>query len=224
MGSKTYIGLRTNGEYDRVHCVRPLCGSTSTTDARCTTQMTAVDRLWYLADEAEQLAEQTYHGFQESHDGLLEFSKQRWVSRSRFRVIVDRITDNGLPYGVHAIVTRGDGAVLLVRHAAVDQWVLPGGEMDGEESFEAAARRELREEAGIEATFEGLGLLGRVEFRTDNHSTWGVLPIFAARAETTDITVDDPDEEIVDAQWVQSLPEDTRDRATLQEWCDRNVW
>jgi 8-oxo-dGTP diphosphatase len=186
--------------------------------------MTAVDRLWYLADEAEQLAEQTYHGLADAHDDPFEFSKQRWISRERFRVIVDRITDNGLPYGAHAIVTREDGAVLLVRHAMVDSWVLPGGEVDGEESFEEAARRELREEAGIEATFEGLGLLGRVEFRGDQHSTWGVLPIYAARAETTDLTVEDPDGEIVDAQWVHTLPEDTRDRSTLEAWCERNVW
>lgn len=185
--------------------------------------MTAVDRLWYLADEAEQLAEQTYHRLLEDQDPH-EFTKQRWVSRQRFRVIVDRITDNGLPYGAHVIVTGPDGAVLLVRHAAVDSWVLPGGEVDGEESFQMAARRELREEAGIEATFEGLGLLGRAEFRTDQHSTWGVLPIFAARAETTDLTVADPDEEIVDAQWVRSLPENTRDRAVLEEWCERNAW
>lgn len=186
--------------------------------------MTGVDRLWYLADEATQQAEQTYHDLRDRYDDPGEFSKQRWVSRERFRVIVERITDNGLPYGAHAIVTRGDGAVLLVRHAQVGKWVLPGGEVGPGEGFEAAAIRELREEAGIEATLEGLGLLGRVEFRSDDHTTWGALPVYAASADTTDLTVADPDGEITDAQWVRTLPEDTRDREVLQSWCRRNVW
>jgi len=111
-----------------------------------------VDRLWYLANEADQQAQQTYHRLRDRTDGPREFAKSRWVSRDRFRTIVDRITDNGLPYGSHAVVTRGDGAVLLVRHRHVDRWVLPGGEVDGEESFRTTVRRELREEAGIEAT------------------------------------------------------------------------
>lgn len=186
--------------------------------------MTAVDRLWYLADEADQMAEQTYHRLVSAHDDPREFTKQRWVSRPRFRTITDRVTANGLPYGSHAIVTDAEGRLLLVRHDAVDMWVLPGGEVSPDESFEQAARRELREEAGIEATVEGLALLGRVEFHNDDHSTWGVLPIYEAHAETTAITVDDPDGEITDARWVRTLPEDTRDRAVLEDWCERHVW
>lgn len=186
--------------------------------------MTTVDRLWYLADEAEQVAEQTYHRLLDRHDGVTEFDKTRWVSRRRFRTIVERIGDNGLPYGAHSIVTREDGAVLVVRHAGVDKWVLPGGEVGDGESFEGAAARELREEAGIEASFDGLALLGRVEFHGDDHRAWGTLPIYRARAETTDLTVDDPDGEIVDARWVDSFPEDTRDRSVLRSWCRSNVW
>ncbi|MFW6018493.1 MAG: NUDIX hydrolase [Halapricum sp.] len=180
--------------------------------------MTAVDNLWYLADEADQQAEQTYHELQSTHDGVTEFTKTRWVSRRRFRTVAQRISENGLPYGAHALVTDDSGAILLVRHRDVDMWVLPGGEVDGEESFEAAARRELGEEAGIEATFDGLALLGRVEFHGDGHTTWGVLPIYEGRAESTALTVDDPDGEIVQARWFETLPEDARDRSVLQSW------
>jgi len=186
-------------------------------------QMT-VDRLWYLASEADQQAQQTYHRLAADAEDVREFSKSRWVSRPRFRTIVDRVTDNGLPYGAHAVVTREDGAVLLVRHEQVDMWVLPGGEVDGEESFRETARREMREEAGIEASVDGLALLGRVEFHFEDHSTWGVLPIYRARAETTDLAVEDPDGEITAARWAHSLPEDTRDREVLQAWCTDTVW
>jgi ADP-ribose pyrophosphatase YjhB (NUDIX family) len=46
------------------------------------------------------------------------------------------------------------GAVLLVRRArppSLGQWSLPGGAQELGETAEAAARRELREEAGLEA-------------------------------------------------------------------------
>ncbi|MFB6188922.1 MAG: NUDIX hydrolase [Halapricum sp.] len=185
--------------------------------------MTAVDNLWYLADEADQQAERTYHELQSAHENATEFSKTRWVSRPRFRTIAERVGENGLPYGAHSIVTRDSDELLLVRHRAVDMWVLPGGEVDGGEPFAAAARRELREEAGITATFDGLALLGRVEFHGDGHTTWGVLPIYEANAETTELSVEDPDGEIVDAQWFETLPEDTRDRRVLRSWQQENA-
>jgi 8-oxo-dGTP pyrophosphatase MutT (NUDIX family) len=44
-----------------------------------------------------------------------------------------------------------EGRFLLVRHTYGNpQWRLPGGNMDAEEQPEEAARRELREEVGIE--------------------------------------------------------------------------
>lgn len=183
--------------------------------------MTSFDELWYHADAAAQQAEQTYHRVSEAHEDYVEFTRRRRVSRPRFRTVAERTKDNGLPYGAHVLVHREDGRLLLVRHDAVDMWVLPGGEVDGEESFRAAARRELGEEAGIDAAFDGLGMLARVEFRCDGNETWGVLPVFQGRARSTDLTVDDPDGEITDADWFDDLPEDTRDRAEIQRWRER---
>ena len=187
--------------------------------------MTTVDDLWYLADEAGQQAEQTYHRLSDGHEEYMEFETTKHVSRPRFRTVAKRIRDNGAPYGAHTIAYRPSGELLLVRHDAVGMWVLPGGESEPEESFRAAAERELREEAGVTASYDGLGLLGRVEFYADGHSVWGVLPVFEAEiaADAPEPSVRDPDDEITAAAWFENLPEDTRDREQLLIWRDRRL-
>ena len=183
--------------------------------------MTAVDNLWYLADEASQQAEQAYHRL--SDRAGMEFETTKHVSRNRFRTVATRIRDNGAPYGAHTLVYRPSGHLLLVRHDAVGLWVLPGGEARPDESFHEAAERELNEEAGIGADYGGLGLLGRVQFYADGHETWGVLPVFEAEAGDVEPDASDPDGEITDARWFEELPEDTRDRDELLRWRERRL-
>lgn len=184
--------------------------------------MTVVDDLWYLADEAQQQAEQTYHRLCEQYDGHREFETTKRVRRERFETVARRIKRNGAPYGAHSLVAHGE-QLLLVRHEGVDLWVLPGGRADGDEQFHEAARRELQEEAGVDGQFRGLTLLGRVTFLCDEYSTWGVLPIFERRvSEQPEPTVQDPDGEISAAEWFAELPADTRDREQLQRWRDRH--
>ncbi|CAM3862078.1 nucleotide triphosphate diphosphatase NUDT15 [Xenorhabdus thuongxuanensis] len=63
------------------------------------------------------------------------------------------MSKNGKPViGVGTIVIRPDGAVLLgyrIKPGEVPCWCLPGGHVESGESFEAAAVREVAEEAGI---------------------------------------------------------------------------
>ena len=183
--------------------------------------MTSFDDLWYAATEANQHAEQAYHRLNRRYEASLEFERRRNVSRSRFRTLSERIRRSGAPYGAHTIVHRPSGELLLVRHEGVGMWVVPGGEIQPGEKFREAARRELDEEAGVEATYEGLAILNRIAIACDNHETWGVLPVFAARAETTETAIDDPDGEISAARWFAELPPDTRDREELLAWRER---
>lgn len=177
-----------------------------------------VDDLWYLATQADQRAEQVYHRIRDAHAEFLEFDQTNHVSRDRFRVLADRVRATGAPFGAHTIVYRQSGELLLVRHEGVDLWVVPGGGVQSDESFREAAERELHEEAGISARYDGLAMNTRITIRCDEHSTWGVLPVFEACAETTTPTVNDPDDEISDAQWFDDLPADTRDRDELIAW------
>ncbi|AWB27038.1 NUDIX hydrolase [Halococcoides cellulosivorans] len=183
--------------------------------------MTSVDRLWYLADEAAQEAEQLTHRLRDRYDDPVAFDLERHVSRSRFQTIVDRIRENGLPYGAQVLVRTPADAVLLVRETHHDQWVLPGGQVQEGESIREGARRELREEAGIDVGFDGLGLLGRVEFYSEGHRTWGVLPVYEAVTERVEPSIDDPDEEILAADWFVDPPDDVRDRSILERYLRR---
>ena len=192
--------------------------STNLTHTASGAEMTAVNGLWFLADEATQRAEQAYHRVVENYDGAsLERTYRKRVSRDRFRTLANRIRHSGTPYGAHTLVHRENGDLLLVRHEGVDLWVLPGGGVDGSESFRETAERELAEEAGVEATYRGLAMLNRVEISCHECNTWGVLPVFLAAAETTTPVIADPDDEISAARWFdpRGLPEDTRDREDL---------
>lgn len=78
--------------------------------------------------------------------------------------------------GSRALVVR-DQKVLLVRLTYYPGWFLPGGGVDRGESFEAAARRELREECGIEAKDASLfGIyIKKNEGKIDHVAVYSVL-------------------------------------------------
>ena len=54
-----------------------------------------------------------------------------------------------------SVITRSDGAILLVRHSYLDGWSFPGGLINRHEDFEDALRREPFEEVGLRIDLVG---------------------------------------------------------------------
>ncbi len=79
---------------------------------------------------------------------------------SRLRLKIIRATQKKFTASVAVIITNRNGKVLLLDHflRPGSGWGIPGGFIEHGEQPEAAARREIREEAGIE--LENLRMLG----------------------------------------------------------------
>jgi 8-oxo-dGTP pyrophosphatase MutT (NUDIX family) len=63
---------------------------------------------------------------------------------------------NSLVPAVSVVVARDDGAILLIRRTDNENWALPGGAIELNESVRQAAIRETREETGIDCAITGL--------------------------------------------------------------------
>ncbi len=111
--------------------------------------------------------------------------------------------------GAAALIWDTKGRVLLVRHMPskpwFQGWATPGGSAKEGEAPEAALRREVREEVGLEVEILGVSKVfdliitdGRGEFR-------GSFVQFEARALSGEVV---PGPEIEEARWFEYLPAD----------------
>ncbi|MFN8050494.1 MAG: NUDIX domain-containing protein [Acidimicrobiales bacterium] len=83
--------------------------------------------------------------------GLKLYGRLPPLMRQRFV----RAVKPSFTVGTMTVVTRADGALLLVRHSYLSYWSFPGGLLNRRELVEVGAARETREEVGIRIVLVG---------------------------------------------------------------------
>ena len=132
-------------------------------------------------------------------------------------------------------VLAGDGTSRIAvigrrnRGGRID-WCIPKGHLEGTETIEAAALREVLEETGLEAEIiEPLGSI-KYEFSTPTAVISKTVHHFLMKQTGGNLTIDnDPDHEAVDIRWINvdliadELTHENERRLALivQEWVDR---
>jgi 8-oxo-dGTP pyrophosphatase MutT (NUDIX family) len=93
--------------------------------------------------------------------------------------------------------------IALISVGEESRWQLPKGIIDKGESTDAAARREVREEAGVST--EALGLIDRIEYwyydKRERVRFHKFVHFYLLRYESGDVT--DHDDEVNEARWVE---------------------
>lgn len=107
-----------------------------------------------------------------------------------------------------AWVTDGDHTLLIRHEGAPDAWGTPGGGHEPGETLSETARREVREETGIECSLTGIDWARRktIVLESDPSQRLFMLTVeFEAEYERGELTISDPD--ILEAKWFAEPPE-----------------
>lgn len=123
-------------------------------------------------------------------------------------------------WGVGAFVHHED-RVLFVRQDG--QWYLPGGIREPGESLEAGARREVREETGVDVEVTGIAALSEQTFQHGGETVDFHFATFEASPGGTGLA-DDPGrdgEDIETAAWHSTVPQNTFDARLVRRLFSR---
>ena len=123
-------------------------------------------------------------------------------------------------------------AVLMILGRGGDRWGLPGGGREAGETYEEAAVREVHEETGVDCELTGVWQVKRRRFvhREDPERRGYLLSVFFTAAyaggeadrypERWD---EDADEEILDVEWFDELPENAAGYVTDPDVPERDA-
>lgn len=156
-----------------------------------------------------------------TYDDPYQKAGQFTIDSARFEKALARDDDGS--WGVGALV-RNEDCGLFVREG--DTWLLPGGRLEADETFEAGARREVEEEAGIEINIGGLGSIATQTFvREESDDSYKFqFATFIAEPAGRSYHVRVPEGDSIDAvEWHSSVPQNTFDRALVGRLFDTHV-
>ncbi|WP_115891627.1 NUDIX hydrolase [Haloferax sp. Atlit-48N] len=123
-----------------------------------------------------------------------------------------------------ARVTDSDGRIVLIQNRWTDGWFLPGGAVEAGESPKEAARREVQEEIGLNATIESpLVVLDQTYVSEEDGENWfsALFVVYAAfaRGEIPNVSqLGVTDDEILSARWFDTLPNNLHDGDLLRPY------
>lgn len=131
--------------------------------------------------------------------------------------------------GIGGAVVRDDDRVLCVDVAYNERdWQTPGGAVEPGDSLAETARKEVREETGVDVELTGVLYTRLVHYDYDDPEP-ATLPMAVftgrkagGRARVPDRTIPDGREEIADVRWFQpdDLPASTLDYEWIRAHCD----
>lgn len=123
---------------------------------------------------------------------------------------VQETSSGGLVVDLSTGVPRA-AVICRLNRAGRQEWCLPKGHLEGEETLEEAAVREIEEETGIRG--EIVEDLGSIDywFSADGRRIHKVVHLFLLKATGGTLTVDnDPDAEAIDVEWIAFSDLDAR--------------
>lgn len=122
--------------------------------------------------------------------------------------------ESGVRGAAGARVTDDDGRLLLIRDDRdPETWVLPGGGHEPGETFAETARREVREESGVDCEVTGVWRAVRKRFvhREQPQRRGYLLEVFFTADAVDGEAVVDPErldegEEVLEVRWFEEAP------------------
>lgn len=108
----------------------------------------------------------------------------------------------------HANPSDDRERVLMILPRGVADWGLPGGGLEGDESFEDTVRREVREETSVECSVTDCWLLRQITWKSagdDDRRTRSLHAFFDARYDSGRIAIQSG--ELNGAAWFAQFPE-----------------
>lgn len=123
-----------------------------------------------------------------------------------------------------ARVRDPDGRIALIRNGWTNGWFVPGGAVEPGETPREAARREVREETGLNATIEEPLVVLEQTYTSkgdeeDRFSALFVVYSATAAGEIPPVPrLGETEDEIEAARWFETLPDDLHDGALLRPY------